>query len=118
VRVLLVVEDDRDSNEATAEVLREEGYSCLSAFDGERGLELLLERAPDLVLLDLRLPGLSGEELLVRKAGVPAVAAIPVVVITAVTPAPALDNVVAMLLKPFTTEDLIEVVRKHAPQAP
>ena len=113
--VLLIIEDDADSNEATADVLAEEGYSCLCAFDGERGLELLTEHEPTLVLLDLQLPGISGGEFLVRKAAMPAVAHIPVVVITGLSPVPKIHNVIAILRKPFTTDELLAIVGKLAP---
>src|SRR5438067_13649551 len=49
VRVLLIVEDDRDTNEAIINTLKDAGYSCLAAFDGERGLDLLTKHEPDLV---------------------------------------------------------------------
>jgi DNA-binding response OmpR family regulator len=115
VRLILIVEDDRDTNAAIQDVLESEAYACIPAFDGNDGFRLLVEDEPDLVLLDLELPGLSGEEFLKLKEEVSAVAEIPVVVITGFSHVPKLDRVVAMLPKPFTLEALLALARKHAP---
>ena len=115
MRLILIVEDDRDTNAAIQDVLESESYSCIAAFDGNEGFRLLVEHQPDLVLLDLELPGLHGEEFLKLKKEVSAVAEIPVVVITGLSRVPKLDRVVAMLPKPFTVEALLELARKHAP---
>lgn len=92
-----------------------EGYSCLTAFDAEEGLRLLQKHEPALVVLDLQLPGISGAEFLVRKTALRAVAEIPVVVLKALMNIPQLDNVVATLRKPFTIDEILELVWKFAP---
>jgi DNA-binding response OmpR family regulator len=115
MRVLLVIEDDRDSNDAIVSVLTNAGYRCLAALNAEQGLLLMQKHEPSLVVLDLYLPGMSGAEFLVRKAAIDAVAAIPVVVITGLSDVPRLDNVVAALRKPFTIDEIVELVRKFAP---
>lgn len=77
---ILVIEDDSYINNLLKEALEKDGYSCVQAFSGTEG-RLLLERDSfDLILLDLMLPGLSGEELLslIRKTN-----ATPVIVLTA-----------------------------------
>jgi len=77
---ILVIEDDSYINNLLKEALEKDGYSCVQAFSGTEG-RLLLERDSfDLILLDLMLPGLSGEELLslIRKTSVT-----PVIVLTA-----------------------------------
>lgn len=115
MRLILIVEDDRDTNAAIQDVLESESYSCIAAFDGNDGFRLLVERRPDLVLLDLELPGMNGEEFLRLKEEVGAVAQTPVVVITGLSHVPKLDRVVAVLPKPFTLEALLALTRKHAP---
>jgi CheY-like chemotaxis protein len=60
---LLVVEDDRDAAEALAEVLRDAGHRVRLALDGEEGLGLLEEVPPDVVLLDVEMPVLTGPEM-------------------------------------------------------
>ncbi|GIW72264.1 MAG: DNA-binding response regulator [Planctomycetota bacterium] len=62
-RLVLVVEDDAALRTGLCEVLGEEGYQVLSARDGRTGLELALERDPDVVILDIMLPRMSGIEV-------------------------------------------------------
>lgn len=61
---ILVVEDDADINRLLVKLLSEAGYETLQAFSGTEAKLLLERESPDLVLLDLMLPGISGEELL------------------------------------------------------
>ena len=115
-RMVLVIDDDRDTNESISDLLSGEGYSCVSALDSQRALALLSQYQPDVILLDLFLGDVSGVEFLRRKGEARRhVADIPVVVITAVTPVPKLDNVVAVLRKPFEWAELLAVVTKLAP---
>jgi DNA-binding response OmpR family regulator len=60
LRRVLVIEDEEPLRLALADALRSEGYEVLEAGDGRAGLELALAEGPDLVLLDLMLPGLDG----------------------------------------------------------
>ena len=77
---VLIVEDDENINELLRETLTKEGYQCTQAFSGTEARMILSMNQYDLVLLDLMLPGLSGEEVLkeVRKQG-----KTPVIVLTA-----------------------------------
>ena len=63
---ILVIEDNRPLSVGLDLNLRAEGYRCLVAEDGETGLELALSAAPDLIVLDLGLPRMSGLEVLER----------------------------------------------------
>src|SRR5579864_9743064 len=78
---ILVVEDEAKMRRLLELQLGEEGFSVHSAADAESGLQLLVREKPDLVVTDLRLPGMSGLEFLqaVKRAN----AALPVVVMTA-----------------------------------
>ena len=78
---VLVVEDEPPLREGLEMNLRAEGYTVISAADSPTGLELCLERRPDLVLLDLMLPGGSGLDLLrvLREKG----REVPVLILTA-----------------------------------
>lgn len=60
---ILLVEDEASIAEVVADNLRYEGYEVLAAVDGEEGLRLALAEAPDLVVLDLMLPGIDGYEV-------------------------------------------------------
>jgi CheY-like chemotaxis protein len=108
--VVLVIEDDRETNEAIVAALAGEQYDCVAAYDGLEGLEKLVTDRPDVVLLDLELPGIEGTELLHRKAELPPVAETPVIVITALSNPPFLDGTVATLRKPFSLEELLDAI--------
>ena len=74
---IMIIDDDTSINEMLTQALTDEGYSVDRAFSGTEALMLLENRHPDLILLDLMLPGLSGEQLL------PQIKGIPVIVISA-----------------------------------
>ena len=74
---ILIIDDDVHIGDMLREVLVQEGYSVLRAYSGTEALYLLSQNKPDLVLLDLMLPGLSGEEVL------PHIENIPVIVLSA-----------------------------------
>ena len=103
---ILVVDDDLHIGNLLEEILTREGYQVFRAYSGTEGLLLVDQAQPDLVLLDLMLPGLSGEELLPRLDGV------PVIVLSAKA---GVDSKVDMLLggaadyvtKPFDTKELL-----------
>ena len=63
MKSILIIEDDRAINMGLAKNLKYEGFQVLSAEDGERGLRLAVERNPDLIVLDIMLPGASGFEV-------------------------------------------------------
>ena len=71
--VIAIVDDDVYIGDMLEELLRREGYGVLRAYSGTEALLLLDGRQPDLVLLDLMLPGLTGEEVLPRLAGIPVI---------------------------------------------
>ncbi len=74
---ILIIDDDAHINDIVSKALQSEGYSVSSAYSGTEALLLLSHNKPDLILLDLMLPGLSGEELL------PQIKDIPVIVVSA-----------------------------------
>jgi len=80
---LLVVDDDPAFRDGLAETLRDLGHDVTEAADGEAGLALFEASRPDLVFLDLRMPGLDGLSVLTRLRGDAGGPAVPVVVLTA-----------------------------------
>lgn len=80
---VLVIEDDPDIRELIEYNLEREGYRVVSESDGERGLDAARRRAPDLVILDLMLPGLDGVEVCKRLKADPVTAGIAVIMVTA-----------------------------------
>jgi len=77
---ILVVEDDRFLSLVLKGRLEKEGFIVLQAFDGEEGLAMVKKEMPDLVMLDLIMPKMSGFELLEKVSMDPQLSGIPVVV--------------------------------------
>lgn len=81
--LILIVEDNEKNMKLARDVLQSRGYATLEAVSGEEGVRLARERKPDLVLMDIQLPGINGIEALQRLRGDPQTAKIPVVAFTA-----------------------------------
>lgn len=79
---ILLVEDDRFLRELMNKKLLSMGYDVVVAADGESGLTMIKESRPDVVLLDLILPGINGFEVLERAKKDPETANIPVVILS------------------------------------
>lgn len=110
-RRVLIIEDDRDVRVELADALRDAGLAPDVACDGAEGLERLRAGpAPALILLDLRLPRLGGEEFLEALRADPLYEHVPVITMTAGLGAPDPDAVVAHLHKPFDLDDLLGIV--------
>ena len=71
MKTIAVIDDDIHIGNVLEELLQREGYGVLRAYSGTEAVLLLERSRPDLVLLDLMLPGLSGEEVLSRISGIP-----------------------------------------------
>ena len=80
---ILIIEDEPDIRELLQYALEREGFEVTLASDGSAGLQMVRKQAPDLLLLDLMLPGLDGLEICRRLKGDPTTRAIPVVMVTA-----------------------------------
>jgi DNA-binding response OmpR family regulator len=81
--LVLVAEDDEDILEMVVFDLEDEGYEVLTARDGDAAVALALERRPDLVLLDVAMPGLDGYEVTRRLRAEKSTSGTPVVLLTA-----------------------------------
>lgn len=103
---ILIIDDDIYIGNVLEEALAKEGYRVSHAYSGTEALLVLSQSKPDLVLLDLMLPGLNGEEVL------PQIEGIPVIILSAKVD---IDNKVDLLLggavdyvtKPFNTKELL-----------
>lgn len=80
---VLVVEDDEKSRRLLADVLGYHGYEVVAVASGEDGLEAIRTRPPDVALLDIQLPGISGFGVLAALRRTPCTAAIPILAVTA-----------------------------------
>ena len=108
---ILIIEDDPSINEVVCAHLERRGYRCRQAFSGTEGLMLLREQRPDVVITDLMLPGVPGEEIVRAIRG--ADSALPIIVISARMLSAGADD---YLTKPFDLDELqarIEVQRRH-----
>ena len=83
---ILICDDDASIRTIVAEHLTQQGYDCLEAASGEQALTLAAENRVEAILLDLYMPGLSGWETLQRLRDHPATSAIPVVVLSVLSP--------------------------------
>ena len=80
---ILIVDDEVQNRKLLEALLRPEGYFTFSAADGEEALALIAQRAPDLILLDIMMPGMDGYQVArVLKAG-SATSSIPIIMVTA-----------------------------------
>lgn len=112
---ILVVEDDNTIRELVEMILLHAGFEVATAREGREALELLRRSRPDLVLLDIAMPGIDGLEVLkrVRQRGY----TVPVLMMTANRSAQVVRDVMALggngyVLKPFGPEELVTRVKK------
>jgi len=81
--VILIVEDNEKNLKLVRDILQVKGYATLDARTAEDGIELARARAPELVLMDIQLPGMSGIDAIARLRADAATAGIPVIAVTA-----------------------------------
>ena len=114
---VLIIEDNDKNMKLARDVLQAKGYKTLEAVTGEEGVKLAKENKPDLVLMDIQLPGINGIEAFRQIRGDENTKGIPVVALTAsVTPtdrsainAAGFD---AFLGKPINLKEFVETVRR------
>jgi two-component system, OmpR family, phosphate regulon response regulator PhoB len=124
MKTILIIEDEHDLAELVAFNMEKEGYRTLVAHDGTAGLESARRHRPDLILLDLMLPGIMGTELCKLLKGNEKTATIPVIMLTA--KGEEIDRVVGFevgaddyIVKPFSSRELLlrikAVLRRSVP---
>ncbi|HTP65692.1 MAG TPA: response regulator transcription factor [Geobacteraceae bacterium] len=124
MKTILVIEDEKDLAELVAFNLEKEGYRVVLAADGLSGLDKARDNSPDLVLLDLMLPGMTGTDVCKALKSTDKTAGIPVIMLTA--RGEEIDRVVGFevgaddyVVKPFSTRELLlrvkAVLRRSAP---
>ena len=79
---ILIIEDDKFLRELIVSKLTKENYEVFEAVDGEEGVKKIREEKPDLILLDLILPGIDGFEVLSQMKSDPVVSSIPVIILS------------------------------------
>ena len=113
-RTILMIEDDAMIQDLIHDVLLDEGYRVLRASDGEDGLRVAASDGPGLILLDFRLPRMSGANVLARLKHDPATSHIPVIAVTG-QPTSLVDRslpVDGWIAKPFDLDVLLAQVER------
>jgi two-component system phosphate regulon response regulator PhoB len=122
---VLIIDDEKDLIELVRYNLEKEGFDVIAATDGQAGLEVVKKHRPDLVMLDLMMPGLDGLQVCQRLRADPRMGRVPVIMLTA--KATEADRVVGLELgaddyitKPFSPREVVArvkaVLRRSSPQ--
>ncbi|WP_281018544.1 MULTISPECIES: response regulator [unclassified Minwuia] len=113
---ILVVEDNMLVQEVYASALQQLDCDVVTADDGQEALELAAEETPDLIIMDVMLPGVSGLDLVRQMKADPALKDVPIIVVTTMATAGDESKVLetgadAYLAKPIQVDQFIEAVR-------
>lgn len=115
---VLVVDDDESSREISRRILSKRGYSVICADDGESGIELARKQHPDIIVLDILMPGMDGWQVLERLRKIPETADIPIILQSMLSERELGLSLGAndYLTKPVDNSDLPNAVRKLLPK--
>ena len=116
--VILVVEDNPINLELMVELLEMEGYVVLTANSGEMGITLARQQQPNLILMDISLPGMSGLDAVRHLRADPLTQTIPILAVTANARPADLEAALAagcdgFVPKPIDLETMMETIRAH-----
>ena len=121
-KTILYVEDNEANRKMVRLLLMNTAYALIEAYDGEAGVLKALEARPDLILMDIQLPKISGIEAMRRLRADPVTANTPIIAITSF----ALSGddqkakgagATAYIAKPYSPRDLLTLLRKTLPEA-
>ena len=120
---ILIVEDNEKNMKLARDVLQSRGYVTLEAVTGEDGVRIAVEKKPDLVLMDIQLPGINGIEALRQVRADPGCARIPIVAFTASVTATDRSQISAagfdgFLSKPINLREFLETVKRMLESGP
>lgn len=120
-KTVLYVEDNEYNLKIVRQLLGRTSYRLIEATDGQLGVETALRELPDLILMDIQLPKLSGLDATRRLRADPKTAAIPIIVITSFALSgddlKAKDaGASAYLAKPYSPRELLQMIRKFVPE--
>ncbi len=113
---ILLVDDDPGVHVVTVPILSKAGYAVVSAKTGEQGLQFALNERPDLIILDVIMPGIKGRELCAKLKAYQVLAPIPIVFLTSKDSEDDVEaemqaGAVAHLTKPVNVTELLEKVK-------
>ena len=117
MNTILIVEDNEKNMKLARDVLQAKGYATLEAVTGEEGVRVAIDKKPDLVLMDIQLPGIDGIEALRQVRADPGCAAIPIVAFTASVMQSDRSQIQAagfdgFLSKPINLKEFLETIKR------
>jgi two-component system cell cycle response regulator DivK len=120
-RTVLYVEDNEFNRKIVRQLLARTSYTLMEAVDGKSGVAMALEHAPDLVLIDVQLPKLSGLDATRAIRNDPRTAHVPVIVVTSFALSGDESKAMAAgasayLAKPYSPRELMALIRRFAPE--
>jgi CheY-like chemotaxis protein len=115
---ILIVEDNNDCRDLLAQFINRSGYDAIEADSGREAIGKAFEMYPDLILMDIYLPDITGDKIIARLKANPATRDIPVVITTALLERTARNRVLhagatEILEKPFSIPTMREVLDRH-----
>jgi two-component system cell cycle response regulator DivK len=115
---IMVVEDQEDNRQILRDLLGSSGYDLIEAWDGETALTTLASQRPDLILMDIQLPGIDGYEVTRRIKADPALRAIPIIAVTSYALSGDAEKAFeagcdAYVTKPYSPRQLLAKVREY-----
>jgi two-component system cell cycle response regulator DivK len=115
---IMVVEDQEDNRQILRDLLGNNGYELIEAWDGEAALTTLASQRPDLILMDIQLPGIDGYEVTRRIKADPGLRAIPIIAVTSYALSGDAEKAFeagcdAYVTKPYSPRQLLAKVREY-----
>jgi two-component system, cell cycle response regulator DivK len=121
-RTILYIEDNEFNRKIVRQLLARTSYRLTEAVDGEEGVATALKTPPDLILMDIQLPKMSGLDATRQLRGDPRTAAVPIIVVTSFALSgddqkATAAGATAYLAKPYSPRELLAKIREIVPEA-